>query len=122
MSVRGKLFKKPTKTDHFFNPETDTDPDRKPTFEHKTDPDPDRLPKVNPSGLFRGDKIWIQIDQNTCRGTKLRSIWTKNTKIGLRGRTKLGSNLTKFTKMGPRGTKLRSILTKLIKKGQGKQY
>jgi hypothetical protein len=33
----------------FFNPETDPDPDRKPTFEQKTDPD--RMPKVNPAGL-----------------------------------------------------------------------
>jgi hypothetical protein len=35
----------------FFNPETDPDPDRKPTFQQKIDPDPDRLPKVNPAGL-----------------------------------------------------------------------
>jgi hypothetical protein len=34
----------------FFNPETETDPDQKPTFEQKTDPD--RLTKVNPAGLY----------------------------------------------------------------------
>jgi hypothetical protein len=30
----------------FFNPETDPDPDLKPTFEQKTETDPDRLPKA----------------------------------------------------------------------------
>jgi hypothetical protein len=35
----------------FFNPETETDPDRKPTFEQKTDPDPDRSQKLNPPGI-----------------------------------------------------------------------
>jgi hypothetical protein len=44
-----KNYLKKPKT--FFNPETDLDPDRKPTFEQKTDPDPDRMPKVNPAGL-----------------------------------------------------------------------
>jgi hypothetical protein len=42
-----KNRKKPT----FFKPETETDPDQKPTFEQKTDPDPDRSQKVNPEGL-----------------------------------------------------------------------
>jgi hypothetical protein len=41
--------KKPTT---FFNPKTDPNPDRKPTFQQKTDLDPDRLPKVNPAGLY----------------------------------------------------------------------
>jgi hypothetical protein len=35
-----------------INPETETDPDRKPTFEQKTDPDPDQSQKVNPAGLY----------------------------------------------------------------------
>jgi hypothetical protein len=35
----------------FFNPETDTDTDQKPTFKPKTEPDPNRLPKVNLAGL-----------------------------------------------------------------------
>jgi hypothetical protein len=34
----------------FFNPETDPDPDLKPTFEQKTDPDPNRLQKSIPQG------------------------------------------------------------------------
>jgi hypothetical protein len=45
------FFKKLTKNGDFFNPETDTDPDQKPTFKQKTDPDPNGLPKVNPAGL-----------------------------------------------------------------------
>jgi hypothetical protein len=36
----------------FFNPETETDPDRKLTFEQKTKPDPDRSQKVKPAGLY----------------------------------------------------------------------
>jgi hypothetical protein len=35
----------------FFNPETETDPDQKPTFKQKTDPDPDRSRKVKTAGL-----------------------------------------------------------------------
>jgi hypothetical protein len=34
------------------NPETETNPDQKPTFEQKTDPDPDRCQKVNPAELY----------------------------------------------------------------------
>jgi hypothetical protein len=49
------LKKNPEKTRKkkitFFNPETETDPDRKPTFAQKTEPDPDRSPKVKPAGL-----------------------------------------------------------------------
>jgi hypothetical protein len=41
-----KKLQKPTT---FFNPETDPNPDRKPTFKQKSDPDPDRLLKVNPA-------------------------------------------------------------------------
>jgi hypothetical protein len=36
----------------FFNPETETDPDRKPTLQQKTEPDPDRSQKVNPAVLY----------------------------------------------------------------------
>jgi hypothetical protein len=43
-----KNLKKPTT---FFKPETETDPDQKPTFEQKTDPDPDRSQKINPEGV-----------------------------------------------------------------------
>jgi hypothetical protein len=51
-SLLGKT-EKSEKTTTFFNPETKTDPDQKPTFEQKTDPDPDRLSKVNPAaGLY----------------------------------------------------------------------
>jgi hypothetical protein len=35
-----------------FNPETETDPDRKPTFAQKTDPDPDQSQKVKTAGLY----------------------------------------------------------------------
>jgi hypothetical protein len=48
MSIREKKKKKKTT---FFFPETETDPDRKPTFKQKTDPDPDRPQKVNSAGL-----------------------------------------------------------------------
>jgi hypothetical protein len=44
----GENRKKPTT---FFNPETEPNPDQKPTFEQKTETDPDRLLKVNPAGL-----------------------------------------------------------------------
>jgi hypothetical protein len=37
----------------FFNPETETDPDRKPTFAQKTEPDPNRSQKVKPAGLYQ---------------------------------------------------------------------
>jgi hypothetical protein len=56
MSVRAKKYLQfffPKKPTTFFNPETETDPDRKPTFEQKTDPDPDQCQKVNPAGLYR---------------------------------------------------------------------
>jgi hypothetical protein len=60
IKAKKKIFGKNRKTEKkqkktttfFFNPETEPDPDRKPTFEQKTDPDPDRLPKVNPAGLY----------------------------------------------------------------------
>jgi hypothetical protein len=48
------LFEKTEKNPNaFVNPETETDPDQKPTFEQKMDPDPDRSQKVNPAGLYR---------------------------------------------------------------------
>jgi hypothetical protein len=66
MSVNGQSYQteygnmtvKATKTTFrkkpdFFNPETDPDPDRKPTFQQKNDPDPNQLQKVNPAGLYR---------------------------------------------------------------------
>jgi hypothetical protein len=43
-----KNRKKPTT---FFNPKTEPDHNRKPTFEQKNDTDPDLLPKVNPAEL-----------------------------------------------------------------------
>jgi hypothetical protein len=47
------FLNKPKKTTTtFFNPKTETNPDRKPTFEQKNDPDPDRYQKVNPAGLY----------------------------------------------------------------------
>jgi hypothetical protein len=46
-----KSEKNRKKTRTFSNPETDPDPDRKPTFVQKTEPEPDRLPKVKPAGL-----------------------------------------------------------------------
>jgi hypothetical protein len=45
------FLKKLKKRTTFFQSQTETDPDRKPTFEQKTDPDPDRSQKVNPAGL-----------------------------------------------------------------------
>jgi hypothetical protein len=49
------------KTTTFFNPKTETDPDRKLTFEQNTDPDPDRLPKVYLAGLyFRVKKTFLR--------------------------------------------------------------
>jgi hypothetical protein len=46
----GKIQKNNKNIGLFFNPETDPDPDRKPTIKQKTDPD--RCQKVNPSGLY----------------------------------------------------------------------
>jgi hypothetical protein len=46
------FWKNRKKPNAFFNPETETDPDQKPTFEQKTDSDPDRSQKVNPAGLY----------------------------------------------------------------------
>jgi hypothetical protein len=43
---KSKKPKKPKKN------ETETDPDRKPTFEQETDPDPDRSQKVKPAGIY----------------------------------------------------------------------
>jgi hypothetical protein len=42
----------------FFNPETETVPDRKPTFEPKTEPDPDRSQKVHPEGLYKSVRFF----------------------------------------------------------------
>jgi hypothetical protein len=47
----GKNQKKRKKTITFFNPETETDPNRKPIFAQKIEPDPDRSQKVKPAGL-----------------------------------------------------------------------
>jgi hypothetical protein len=44
-----KVFFEKTGKDR--NRKTETDPDRKPTFQQKNDPDPDRSQKVNPAGL-----------------------------------------------------------------------
>jgi hypothetical protein len=45
--MQKKLFEKNEKKRLlFFNPETETDPDRKPTFEPKNDPDPDRYVRI----------------------------------------------------------------------------
>jgi hypothetical protein len=46
--LKPKKNKKTKKT--FFNPESETDPDLKPTFAGKTEPDPDRSQKVKPAG------------------------------------------------------------------------
>jgi hypothetical protein len=56
MSIKAKkntIFEKTT----FFNPETDPDPNQKPTFEQKTDPDPDRCQKVNAAGLYSESSV-----------------------------------------------------------------
>jgi hypothetical protein len=45
-----KNEKKPKKTKTFFNPKTETDPDRKPTCAQKTEPNPDRSQKVKTAG------------------------------------------------------------------------
>jgi hypothetical protein len=58
----------------FFNPETDPDPDRKPTIEQKTDPDPVRLLKVNPAGLYLLEPSGIDILTLIWIGIK---IWSK---------------------------------------------
>jgi hypothetical protein len=44
--------KKTAKNDAFFNPETDPDPDQRPSFWHKNRPDPDARHKINPAGLY----------------------------------------------------------------------
>jgi hypothetical protein len=55
--VFGEKNKKTKKTTTIFNPETETDPDRKPIFQQKTNPDPDRLTKVNPAD----DVFWAPL-------------------------------------------------------------
>jgi hypothetical protein len=52
VKTKQKLFEKTDKKPRtFFNPKTNPDPDRKPSFEQQDDPDPDRCQKVNPAGL-----------------------------------------------------------------------
>jgi hypothetical protein len=47
------LFEKTEKNQGlFFNPETETDPNQRQTFEEKNDPDPDGSQKVKPAGLY----------------------------------------------------------------------
>jgi hypothetical protein len=47
---KSKKRKKNGKKRRLCNPKTETDPDRKPTFEQITEPDPDRCQKVKTKG------------------------------------------------------------------------